>query len=151
MPFLKRLIIASVVSVISRCSLTLGSNADDSLALPNPAHCGRAVGGSALPAHARQSRTGQPAGDDGLCAVDEQLKRLEKLPSASDYFAQEALVWGKQHPDDPRDADVLGFATRVVRNGCRGDATKELNQQLFDVLHSRFPRSQWALRYTTWE
>jgi hypothetical protein len=83
--------------------------------------------------------------------VDQELARLERIPSASDYFAKEALAWVKQHPDDTRDADVLGFAMRVVRNGCRSDATGELNHQLFDLLHRRFPKSEWALRYTTWE
>ena len=57
----------------------------------------------------------------------------------------------KDHPSDPHDADVVGFAMRVVRNACRSDATKDLNHQLFDVLHGRFPKSEWATRYTTWE
>jgi hypothetical protein len=84
-------------------------------------------------------------------AADDEVKRLMNFRSASDYFAREALAWVKQHPDDPRNADLLGFATRVVRNGCRSDATKELNHRLFDVLHNRFPKSEWALRYKTWE
>ena len=84
-------------------------------------------------------------------AVNTELARLEKIPSASDYFALQALDWVKQHPADPHNADVLGFAMRVVRNACRSDATKELNHQLFDTLHRRYPKSEWALRYTTWE
>jgi len=73
---------------------------------------------------------------------------LETITVASDYFAKEALAWVKKHPDDPHDADVLGFAMRVVRNGCRSDATDELNHQLFDILHRLFPKSEWAKRYT---
>jgi hypothetical protein len=89
--------------------------------------------------------------DADRTAVDGELATLEKIPSASDYFAKQALDWVNQHPADPHDADLLGFAMRVVRNACRSDATKELNHQLFDTLHSRFPKSEWALRYTTWE
>jgi len=58
-------------------------------------------------------------------------------------LAKEALVWFKKYPDDPHDADVLGFAVRVVRNGCRSEATDELNHQLLDILHRRFPKSEW--------
>jgi len=83
--------------------------------------------------------------------ADAELIRLEKISCASDYFAREALAWVKDHPSDPHDADVVGFAMRVVRNACRSDATKDLNHQLFDVLHGRFPKSEWATRYTTWE
>ena len=84
-------------------------------------------------------------------SVSEFSSALETIPAESDYFAKEALAWVKKHPDDPHDADVLGFAMRVVRNGCRSDATDELNHQLFDILHRRFPKSEWAKRYTTWE
>jgi hypothetical protein len=80
-----------------------------------------------------------------------ELSRLEKVPCASDYFARQALAWVKDQSADPRNADLLGFAMRVVRNACRSDATKELNHQLFDLLHRSYPKSEWAARYTTWE
>ena len=50
-------------------------------------------------------------------------------------MAKEALVRFKKYPDDPHDADLLGFAMRVVRNRCCSDVTDELNHQLFDILH----------------
>jgi len=83
--------------------------------------------------------------------ADQEIARLQKIPCASDYFAGEALAWVKDHPSDPHDADLVGFAMRVVRNACRSDATKDLNHQLFDLLHRRFPKSEWAARYTSWE
>jgi hypothetical protein len=83
--------------------------------------------------------------------AQEEITRLQKIPSASDYFAQQALTWVKDHPTDAHDAEVIGFAMRVVRNACRSDKTGDLNHQLFDLLHRRFPSSEWATRYTTWE
>jgi hypothetical protein len=83
--------------------------------------------------------------------ADEEIARLQKIPCASDYFARQTLSWVRDHPSDPRDADLVGFAMRVVRNGCRTYATKDLNHQLFDLLHRRFSKSEWAARYTTWE
>jgi hypothetical protein len=76
---------------------------------------------------------------------------LQKIPCASDYFAVQALAWVKDHPTDPRNPDVIGFAMRVVRNACRSGKTKDLDHQLFDVLHRQFPKSDWASRYKIWE
>jgi hypothetical protein len=80
-----------------------------------------------------------------------EVEILEKIPCASDYFAVQALAWVKDHPTDSRNADVIGFAMRVIRNACRSGKTKDLDHQLFDVLHRQFPKSDWAARYKTWE
>jgi hypothetical protein len=84
-------------------------------------------------------------------AADSEMAALRKVGDASDYFATQALAWVKAHPDDARNPDVLGFAERVVRNACRSNATKELNHTLFEVMHQRYPKSEWAVRYKTWE
>jgi hypothetical protein len=83
--------------------------------------------------------------------VNRELEMLQGIPFASDYFAQQALAWIKEHPTDPHNSDVIGFAMRVIRNACRSDKTRELDHQLFDVLHRQFPKSDWAARYKTWE
>jgi hypothetical protein len=84
-------------------------------------------------------------------AGEHEISALREIPCASDYFATAALDWQKQHPDDPRTPDILGFAERVVRNGCRTDATKELNHRLFVVVQTKYPKGEWAKRYKTWE
>ncbi|MDQ2925105.1 MAG: hypothetical protein M3R43_06060 [Acidobacteriota bacterium] len=80
-----------------------------------------------------------------------EVVALRAIPCASDYFARSALEWQKQHPADPRTPDILGFAQRVVRNGCRTDATKELNHRLFVVTQTKYPKSAWAKLYRSWE
>jgi hypothetical protein len=80
-----------------------------------------------------------------------EVAALQQIPGAPDYFATQALAWYKVHPDDKRNADLLGFAKRVVRNGCRTAETTELDHQLFLVLQQRYPRSEWAKKYTSWE
>jgi hypothetical protein len=84
-------------------------------------------------------------------AADREIAALRSTPCSSDYFAAAALDWQKQHPADPRNITLLGFAERAVRNGCRTDATKELNHRLFVVVQTKYPRSEWAKKYTTWE
>jgi hypothetical protein len=84
-------------------------------------------------------------------AADLEIAELRRIPCSSDYFATAALDWQKQHPDDPRTVNVLGWAERAVRNGCRTDATPELNHRLFVVVQTKYPKSEWAKKYTTWE
>ena len=83
--------------------------------------------------------------------ADREIAALRTTPCASDYFATAALDWQKQHPADPRTITLLGFAERAVRNGCRTDGTKELNHRLFIIVQTRYPKSEWARRYTSWE
>jgi hypothetical protein len=84
-------------------------------------------------------------------AAEHEVAALEKVSCASDYFAQAALEWQKEHPADARTADILGYAQRVIRNGCETKATSELNHRLFVVTQTKYPKSAWAKRYTTWE
>ena len=100
------------------------------------------------------ARTVQPdppyLGAADRAQVDKEIEMLQKIPCASDYFALQALAWVQEHPTDPHNSDVIGFAMRVVRNACRSDKTKDLDHRLFDVLHRQFPKSDWAARYKTW-
>lgn len=84
-------------------------------------------------------------------AADPEIAALRRTPCSSDYFAAAALDWQRQHPDDPRTLNVLGWAERAVRNGCRTDATPDLNHRLFVVVQTKYPKSEWARKYTTWE
>lgn len=98
-----------------------------------------------------------------------EVAALEKIPSASQYFANEALTWWKLHPSDPHNPDLLGEADRVLRNSCRTelpfdpklgkpagdpndpDLTANQAHALFDALHKSYPNSVWAKRYKSWE
>ena len=84
-------------------------------------------------------------------AADREIATLRATPCASDYFAAAALDWQKQHPADPRTPDILGFAERAVRNGCRTNATPDLNHRLFVIVQTKYPKSEWARRYSSWE
>lgn len=88
---------------------------------------------------------------DDRAAAAQEMKTLRAVPCASDYFARAALAWQRRHPTDPRTADILGNAERVIRSGCSTDATKELNHQLFVAVQTKYAGSAWARKYSTWE
>ena len=80
-----------------------------------------------------------------------ELEALGKIGSAPDYFAAQSLGWVAAHPADERNADLLGFAKRVMRNGCRTEQSSEWDHKLFLALQKKYPNSSWAKKYTTWE
>jgi hypothetical protein len=109
-----------------------------------------------------------------LAEATTEADQLRKIPSASTYFATQALAWMKAHAPaspkaDPRTPDILGEADRVLRNSCRterpydattgqptGDPnnpllTANLAHALFDALHNNYPASPWTRRYKTWQ
>lgn len=81
----------------------------------------------------------------------QEILALQHIPGAADYCARQALDWVKTHPTDPSNPDLLGLATRVLRNSPRSADTSELNHQLFNTLHQKYPNSSWTKRYKTWE
>ena len=81
-----------------------------------------------------------------------RVSQLNKqAPNAADYFARQSLAFVAANPKDPRNPDLLGFASRVIRNACRTNDTAELNHQLFNALNRKYPNSEWTKRYKTWE
>jgi hypothetical protein len=104
-----------------------------------------------------------------LAEANAEVSALDKIPSASTYFATQALNWAKLHPKDPETPNILGEADRALRNSCRKDPpynqsnnqqvadpndmtlTPNLAKAIFTVLHRDYPNSPWAKRYKTWE
>ncbi len=72
---------------------------------------------------------------------------LGTIGDAPAYFGRETMAWVKAHPGDPRGAEMLGFAFRAMRNGCNLEASTAERRQVFDLLHQRYPKSEWAARY----
>jgi hypothetical protein len=83
--------------------------------------------------------------------AQEERARLEKIGDAPTYFGKEALAWVKTHPQDPRNAELLGFAFRAMRNGCNIEASTGTRHQVFETLHAKYPHSEWATRYPKFE
>ena len=76
---------------------------------------------------------------------------LAKIGDAPQYFGQQTLAWVKAHPKDPRNSELLGFALRAMRNGCNLEKSYTLKREVFNLLHTRYPESEWAKKYPTIE
>jgi len=80
-----------------------------------------------------------------------EIATLRAIPRASDYLPAEAFAWQRAYPNDPRAAELLGQAFRVVRNACTDKTSTETEHQLFLTLHGQYPKSPWTSRYKSWQ
>jgi hypothetical protein len=78
---------------------------------------------------------------------NQEHAELAKIGDAPEYFGNQTLAWVKAHPKDPRNSELLGFALRAMRNGCNLEKSFALKREIFKLLHSRYPQSEWAKKY----
>jgi hypothetical protein len=77
-----------------------------------------------------------------------EWKRLSELPPAPEYMAVQTVEWVRNNPDDPRAPEALQLAVRAVRYGC--GAKKGASKEAFQLLHEKYPNSEWARKTKYW-
>jgi hypothetical protein len=61
------------------------------------------------------------------------------------------LTYAEGHRDDPRVPEALHRLVRFTRVGCAwGDEVGVVSKRAFDLLHRRYPRSEWAAKTPYW-
>ena len=85
---------------------------------------------------------------DQQARAQSEWARLSEMPPAPEYLANQAVEWVKSHPDDPRAAEALHLAVRAVRYGC--GAKKGASREAFQLLHQKYPNSEWARKTKYW-
>jgi hypothetical protein len=77
-------------------------------------------------------------------AAAREVEKLAALGTAPNYLAAQAVAYATRKPDDPRAAEALHLAVRSTRYGCKDDETTQFSRQAFQLLHKRYPASEWA-------
>jgi hypothetical protein len=70
------------------------------------------------------------------------------MPPAPEFLAAQTVAWVNTHPADPRAAEALHLAVRAVRYGC--GAKPGASKAAFQLLHRRYPDSEWARKTKYW-
>jgi hypothetical protein len=73
-----------------------------------------------------------------------ELAALQAMPSAPTWLARRAVQLANAAPQDPRNAELVHLAVRATRYGCTDDANSAASKAAFQVLHRRYPKSEWA-------
>ena len=75
---------------------------------------------------------------------------LSQVPTAPNYLTKIINDWAKLHPKDPRVPEALYLAVRSTRYGCEDTETSKYSKQAFQLLHKKYPDSEWTKKTPYW-
>jgi hypothetical protein len=83
-------------------------------------------------------------------AGEREWRKLSAIGAAPMYFAPVVLDWAKTHPDDPRVPEALHYFVRSTRYGCVDKSIGPYSREAFDLLHRKYPNSEWTKKTPYW-
>jgi hypothetical protein len=69
---------------------------------------------------------------------------------APDYLCAQTLSWASTHRDDPRVPEALHLCVRATHLGMTGPGTSAWSKRAFQLLHTRYPKSDWTEKTKYW-
>jgi len=83
-------------------------------------------------------------------AAASEWKKLQAIPTAPNYLPAAVLEFAKLQPDDQRLPEALALAVHSTRYGCTDKETVKFSKAAFDLLHKKYPNSEWAKKTKYW-
>ena len=83
--------------------------------------------------------------------VKDEVAALDAHPIGMEWLGRRVIDYVKVHPDDPVAAESLALVVKMTRYECYrpGDYGKSpslnVSKEAFTLLHSHYPRSDWAM------
>ena len=75
----------------------------------------------------------------------------ESAGNSVNFLAGEAIAWAQAHPQDPQVPEALHQVVEATHFGpADGKKSKEYSKQAFDILHRRYPNSEWTRKTKYW-
>jgi hypothetical protein len=81
---------------------------------------------------------------------DESKALAANAPIAPNYLCAQTLAWAREHRGDPRVPEALHLCVRATRLGMTGPETSAFSRSAFQLLHARYPKSEWAEKTKYW-
>ena len=85
-----------------------------------------------------------------LVQAQRQHSLVQKLGNAPNYLCRTAIDWANKNPTDPRSPEALHLAVKSTRYGCTDKETGRWSKAAFDLLHKRYPNTNWAKETKYW-
>jgi hypothetical protein len=79
-----------------------------------------------------------------------ELSRLAALEPAPNYLGKQVIDWAKKNPADPRVPEALHLVVRSTRYGCGDERTSTISKEAFQLLHRKYPNSEWTKKTPYW-
>jgi hypothetical protein len=87
---------------------------------------------------------------DERATADKEHAELEAQSAAPNWLGKRALDWANSHPDDPRVPEALHLVVRAWRYGCTEGAGANYAKAAYNLLHKRYPASEWTKQTPYW-
>ncbi|SPE41755.1 hypothetical protein SBA3_4580015 [Candidatus Sulfopaludibacter sp. SbA3] len=82
--------------------------------------------------------------------ADKEWQQLrERASNSVNYLCAATLDWAKAHPQDGRVPQALHLAVEATHYG-PADKSSGYSRQAFDLLHRRYPNSEWTKKTKYW-
>ncbi|MEP7353234.1 MAG: hypothetical protein ABI824_08395, partial [Acidobacteriota bacterium] len=82
--------------------------------------------------------------------ADAEWKQLAAVPTGPNWLGAQTLAFAEKNPNDPRIPEALYRVVRATRLGCSDRATGDFSKRAFDLLHRRYPTSEWTKKTPFW-
>jgi hypothetical protein len=82
--------------------------------------------------------------------ADQERLALMAIGDARDYIAAQTLEWAKARPADPNVPEALARVIDGWRWNCGSDDKWPMARDAFNLLHRRYPQSDWTKRTKYW-
>ena len=83
-------------------------------------------------------------------AAQNEVKKLAGLGPGPNWLSAQAMAFAQAHPEDPRAPEALHRAVLATRHGCGDEATGKYSKQAFQLLHHKYPKSEWTKKTPYW-
>ncbi|MGI8555790.1 MAG: hypothetical protein ACR2LT_05490 [Pyrinomonadaceae bacterium] len=81
---------------------------------------------------------------------DREHRQILAAGDSATFLTRRAVDFARRNPANPQTPELLHLAVRSTRYGCKDENTTKLSKQAFDILHQRYPRSEWAKQTPYW-
>jgi len=82
--------------------------------------------------------------------ADTEWQKLSASGSAIQTIAEPVLAWINEQPSDIRAPEALHNLVRLYRYGCAEPAAKNYSKIAFELLHKKYPNSEWTKKTPYW-
>lgn len=84
-------------------------------------------------------------------AGEAEWKQLDaRAHNSVEFLCSVVIAWARAHPRDPRVPEALHRAVDATHYGPSDDTNSQYSKQAFDLLHRRYPNSEWTKRTKYW-
>lgn len=82
--------------------------------------------------------------------AEREHQQILEAGNSATFLTRRAVDFAARNPGNPNTPELLHLAVRSTRYGCKDESTSNLSKQAFDILHKRFPRSEWTKKTPYW-